>query len=388
MFLIRFLRYLRGYICFAAAEGFPERFLNLCNQAGVAIWDVQWQGNTMLGKTDPRGFRLMRPCAEPAGITLQIQKKVGLPFFLRKYRRRAGLLIGLALCVVSLSVLSGTVWTIEVTGNEKVPAEEILHVMAAHGVKSGVRRSRLDPREISAAAQQELPGVAWLSLNLRGSSAVIEVREVLQTDEPGPGAPRDIIAAKAGQLKIVEIYVGSAHARPNEAVPAGALLAGGVVQNADNSARLVSADAYVAARTSVVCQAAVARREPAERVTAVKTHYTLCLLWFQIPLGRAPKGMEDAVILEDRLDWAPAGRVMPLGLERRTCLAFAPRERGKNDRQLRLSAAAAFFAQEYNVLRAAQVVRQEIEVHLGEQACNVLLRGAAYENIGRARALE
>jgi len=388
MLIIRFLRFLRGYICFAAADGFPERFLNLCNQAGVAIWDVQWRGGAMLGRTDRRGFRVMQSCAEPAGITLQVNKRIGLPFFLHKYRRRAGLLIGLALCVATLSVLSGMVWTIAVTGNESVPTEEIMHVMAAHGVKTGAWRGALDPREISAMAQREIPGVAWLSLNLRGSSAVIEVREVLPKDEPAPDAPRDIVAAKAGQLRILEIYAGSAHARPNEAVPAGALLAGGLIQNADASARYVCADAYAVARTSVACQAAAPRREPVEQVSVGKTHYTLCLLWLRIPLGPAPKGLGDALVLEDRFDWAPAGRVMPLGLERRTWLTFASHERSKSDRQLRLAAASAFFAQEYNVLRAAQILRQDIEVHLGELACNVLLRGAAYENIGMAVALE
>ena len=388
MLLICFLRFLRGTIYFTAGDGFPERFLNLCNQAGAAIWDVQWRGGAMLGKTDPRGFRLMQPCAEPAGITLQVQKRVGLPFFLHKYRRRSGMLIGLALCAACLTVLSGMVWTIGVTGNEAVPTEDILRVMAARGVKPGVRRRGLDPREISAMAQRELPGVAWLSLNLRGSSAVIEVREVLPKDEAGPGVPRDIVAAKAGQLKIFELYEGSAHARPNEAVPAGALLAGGAVQNADSSVRLLCADAYAVARTSVACQAAAARREAVEQIAVGKTHYTLCVLWLRIPLGRAPKGMGDAIVLEDRLDWAPAGRVMPLGLERRTYLALSSHERSKSDRQLRLAAASAFFAQEYNVLRAAQVIRQEIQVHLGELACNVLLRGAAYENIGMAVALE
>ena len=388
MLLIRLLRFLRGYICFTAADGFPERFLNLCNQAGAAIWDVQWQGGAMRGKTDRRGFRLIQPCAEPAGITLRADKKVGLPFFLHAYRRRVGMLIGLALCIVILSILSNTIWTIEVAGNEKVPAEEILHVMAAHGVKTGAWRGKLDPRGISAAAQLELPGIAWLSLNLRGSSAVVEVRETLPRDEPGPDDPCSIVAAKAGQLKIIEVYSGTAEARRDQAVPAGALLAGGVVQNADGSARLVRADAYAVARTSVACQAAAARRETIEQVELLATRYTLCLLWFKIPLGPSPKGLGDAVLLTDRLDWTPLGRVMPLGLERRSWLSFTPRERGKNDRQLRLAAAAAFFSQEYNVLRAAQVIRQDIEVHLGEPACNVLLRGAAYENIAMAQGLD
>ena len=387
MLLIRFLRFLRGYICFSASDGFPERFLNLCNQAGAAIWDVQWQGDAMRGKTDRRGFRLIQPCAEPAGITLKAQKKVGLPFFLHAYRRRAGMLIGLTLCVTLLSILSNTVWTIEVAGNEKVPTEEILRVMSAHGVRTGVWRGGLEPREISAAAQLELPGVAWLSLNLRGSSAVVEVRETLPGGEPGPDGPRSIVAAKAGQLKIIEVYAGSTGARPNQAVPAGSLLAGGVVQNADGSARLVRADAYAVARTSVACQAAAARRETAEQVDLRATRYTLCLLWFKIPLGPSPKDLGDTLLLTDRLDWAPLGRVMPLATERRSWLAFTPRERGKSDRQLHLAAAAAFFAQEYSVLRAAQVIRQEVEINLGEPACNVLLRGAAYENVARAQAI-
>jgi len=384
MLLIRFLRFLRGYICFTASDGFPERFLNLCNQAGAAIWDVQWQGETMRGRTDRRGFRLIQPCAEPAGIVLQVNKRVGLPFFLHTYRRRVGMLIGLALCVTLLSVLSNTIWTISVVGNETVPTEEIMRVMAAHGVKTGVWRGTLDSREISAEAQRALPGIAWLSLNLRGSSAVVEVREILPKDEPGPDEPRNIVAAKAGQLKVVEVYAGSIAARPNQAVPAGALLAGGVVENADGSARFVCADGYFVARTSVACQAAAARRETAGQVELLSTRYTLCLLWFKIPLGPGPKGLGDALLLTDRFDWAPLGRGMPLALERRTWLALVPRERGKNDRQLRLSAAAAFFSQEYSVLRAAQIIRQEVEVNLGEPACNVLLRGAAYENVGRA----
>jgi len=118
-----------------------------------------------------------------------------------------------------------------------------------------------------------------------------------------------------------------------------------------------------------------------------RTHYTLCLLWLRIPLGGAPKDA-DTLPLEDRFIWAPAGRIMPLWLERRTHLAFTAQERGKNDSQLRLAAAAAFFAQEYNVLRAAQILRQDIEIHLGEPACNILLRGAAYENIGMATEME
>lgn len=388
MLIVRFLRFLRGYICFSACDGFPERFLNLCNQAGVVMWDVEWSGDSMFGKTDRRGFQRMQPCAEPAGIVLEAKRKVGLPFFLYTYRRRAGMLAGLVLCISILLVLSGMVWSIEVTGNQTVPTEEILTVMEQQGVKTGVWRGSLRPKEINAAAQQALPGISWISLNLRGSSAVIEVREELPRSESEPETPQNIVASKAGQLKIIEIYAGSAGAKRNQAVPAGTLLAGGIVENADGSARLVRAQAYAVARTSIACQAAVARQEPVLQVTASKTHYTIQFLELRIPLGPAPQAEDNQIVLEDSFLWMPAGRRMPLSLERRSVLTLEESQRSKNDRQLRLAAAAAFFGQEYNTLRAAQVLRQEVEVNLGQAACNVLLRGSAYENIGQAQALE
>ena len=386
MLIIRLLRFLRGYICFSASEGFPERFLNLCNQAGAAVWDITWRKGAMLGKTDRRGFALMQACAEPAGVKLEAGRRVGLPFFLHTYRLRFGLLLGLCMCVLNLSVLSGMVWTIEINGCERVPQEEIRRVMEAQGLRLGVRRKALDARAMSQAALAQLPGVGWISLNLRGSSAVIEVREELSLGPQETEIPQNIVAAKAGQLVVLELYSGSAEARPGQAVLPGDLLAGGIVQNRDNSARLVHAMAYAVARTPIACGAVVPRAGEVRRVTVEKTRYSICFLWFKIPLWPAPKNSEAA--WEDTFAWVTAGgKAMPLALARASYIRLEPQARVKNDNQLRLAAAEAFFAGEYECLRAAQVIRQAVAANLGEDRCEISMDGAAYENIGRTEEI-
>jgi similar to stage IV sporulation protein len=384
MLIIQLLRFLRGYLCFQASEGFPERFLNLCNQAGVAVWDIAWQGGVMSGKTDRRGFARMQTCAPPAGIVLQTQRKVGLPFFLMEYRRRVGLLLGLGICVACLAALSGRVWTIQVQGNAKVETAQILQEMETLGVRQGARRRRLMAKDISAAALRKLPGLSWISLNLRGSSAVIEVREELPQAPAKPSAPQSIVARKTGQLRVFEVYGGKPHVSLGDAVLEGGVLVSGAMENADASMRYVRAAAYAVARTNIAARAEARRSETPGKLTIPKTHYTLCFLNLRIPLG--PRPTETAAVWRTRFVFAPRvggqTKPMPLALERVSYVVWQPQVRVKSDAQLRLSAAEALFAKGFATLRTAQFLRQAVHVELGKETCKAALAGSAFENIG------
>lgn len=384
MFFIKFMRWLRGYVCFSASEGFPERFLNLCNQSGVAMWQIAWQGCSMRGITDRHGFATMQQCAAPAGITLKATGKRGLPFAVHAYRKRVGLLAGIAVCLITLAVLSSMIWTIEVQGNETIATEEILQVLQEHGLRLGARRNSLDPRTMAETAQQALPGVGWLTVNLRGSSAVIELREEhsvqpwLTTDQP-----QHIIAAKAGQIRIFELYQGQAEVVLGDAVYAGALLANARILNLDETFRLVAADAYVVARTVVTGQGEAARNHMVQRLSPGRTRYGLQVLNFNVPLGRQSSGASISTTFHLEL----GGRIMPLALQRHNEVTAQPQQRILTDRQLQLAATAAFFNWAYTHTRAAQMLEQEITIDLTQEQARVVLQGAAYENIGFAVAV-
>jgi hypothetical protein len=120
-----------------------------------------------------------------------------------------------------------------------------------------------------------------------------------------------------------------------------------------------------------------------------KTGYAVCFLGFRIPLGFAPKrGQAAAITWEDTFTWITAGgKAMPLALARVSYIEPEPQARVRNDSQLRLAAAEAFFEAEYQTLRAAQVIRQAVAADLGEDGCEIRLEGTAFENIGIAQGI-
>lgn len=89
--------------------------------------------------------------------------------FLGRFRRRYALLVGLALSLTAVCVLSQFVLTIEVEGNEAVSTAEILTELRRQGLRPGVYGPGLDEGTISSAALLGLPELAWMSVNLHGT---------------------------------------------------------------------------------------------------------------------------------------------------------------------------------------------------------------------------
>ena len=386
MLIVRLLRFFRGYVCFRAAEGFPERFLNLCNRQCIPVWDVLFTGGALTGRTTIQGYKNMHVSAERSGSVLGIEKKCGLPFLLFAYRRRVGLLLGLVIFLCGLRMLSGMVWSIDVIGSEAVPKERILQVFEEQGLRQGISKKGLDTKNMGDEALLALPELIWLSLNVRGSTAVIEVRERLPDEEPAEAAAQNIVAGKAGQLAVLEVYTGSAQAKAGQAVLEGALLAGGVIENKDGTVRFAAADAYAVARVPLELEIGIPRAEDALS-PRMQTHYTLRFLWLHIPLGRVPKGAEGDITLVSSEIWAPGGKAMPLALERRSLLRISSSEDEKTDSRLELAAAERFFDTAWGELRWLQVLEQEVGIEMGPEGCAVWMVGAAYENIGRVAVI-
>lgn len=84
---------------------------------------------------------MMRPCAKKAGMRMKIVKKSGLPFLLSKNRVHAGLAVGAVCFILITAALSGRIWTVNVTGCETVPEEDIRETVERFGVYPGMRKN-------------------------------------------------------------------------------------------------------------------------------------------------------------------------------------------------------------------------------------------------------
>ena len=182
--LKRTVNFLRGTVRLEAEGPFPERFLNLCAQNQVPFWGVEWLDQTRLRLNVTRRSRaLAGQLAERVGCTLTPAGESGVPYFLSRFRKRYALLVGLALSLTAVCVLSRFVLTIDVEGNQKVPTAQILTELRRQGLRPGVYGPSLDQGVLVQEALVQLPELSWMAVNLHGTRAEVLVREAIPKPE-------------------------------------------------------------------------------------------------------------------------------------------------------------------------------------------------------------
>ena len=106
---------LRGSVELEVQGAFPERFLNLCAQRGVAFWGVDWPDSHTRRLTVAGPDRAgLEELGERTMCTVTRRRRRGLPPFLLGFRHRYALLAGLCLALLVTVVLSRFVLVVEV----------------------------------------------------------------------------------------------------------------------------------------------------------------------------------------------------------------------------------------------------------------------------------
>lgn len=79
MFLIRFMRWLFGWVKLEAEGGFPERLLNFTAIEGIEMWGVCRQGVKLTACCPAHQYKRLRLPARRTGMRIHVKKKHGLP---------------------------------------------------------------------------------------------------------------------------------------------------------------------------------------------------------------------------------------------------------------------------------------------------------------------
>lgn len=249
MIIIRFLRYIAGYVSFSGLGGFPERFVNLCTKYEVPLWNLKNRGGSISACTTIKGYKKIRQPSRRSGVKVRIEKKHGLPFFLFRNKVRKGLLAGIAIAVAFVAFLSNMIWTVSVEGNKSISDEQVIAVFEELGVGIGSFRAAVSPTDVAYEAAKRLDGVSWASLNIKGSRAEIVVYEGTPPPEfPDTATPCNIVASEDGVVTRVEANVGTEEVKSGDAVIKGDLLISGVIENLDKTETLKCARGKVFAK--------------------------------------------------------------------------------------------------------------------------------------------
>ncbi len=227
-----------------------ERFINDCHRHRIRMTKLKRIDENRLQFTVPaRAFRKLRQPAFRSGSKVHILKKSGLFMAIRPYRKRWGIVIGLMLFLFLVYYCSGYIWSIKVLGCETVSATQIAQDLQKMGLVVGAPR-KLDVNKIE---NQYLIGndkLKWMSINIRGTTAYVEVREQgIPPKMVEQGTPTNIYAQRDGVILSVDAYAGSPCVTAGQPVMAGDLLVTGDWTDSYGIRRLIHCLASVKAKT-------------------------------------------------------------------------------------------------------------------------------------------
>jgi similar to stage IV sporulation protein len=249
--LIKILRYFKGYVTFLARGKFSERLINILNARGVHYWNVipNKDGGLYVNMyiTD---YKNLHNYIRKTGINCKIICRKGFPFFIKKYKYRIGLPIGVTLFVGIIWLLSGFIWNIAITGNETLATSEILEVANEIGLYQGAYVKSINVKSMERKILQELPDIRWISINISGCKAEISIKEKYKSPKVVKSSePCNIISAKDGIIVKTSGTKGTTIAKKGSAVVKGQLLISGVVTGETGESTLVHSSGEVLAET-------------------------------------------------------------------------------------------------------------------------------------------
>ncbi|MEQ7052485.1 sporulation protein YqfD [Paenibacillaceae sp. P-4] len=221
----------RGYVRVRIRGGNAESFINAVVSKQIQVWDVQ--------RTSFQDFQCyvllsdyfnLRPILKQTGCRVHVEQRIGWPFALRRVIRRKFFLIGFAMFMLGLYMLSSLVWSIDVKGNDRIPTEQVLAAAKEQGIYPFQWTFRLrDPDLIAKAMHTKLKEASWVGVNWEGTRVSIQVIEATKPDSLKLVNPRHIVASEDAIVTDIIAENGRAVVARNARVKKGAVLISGAV---------------------------------------------------------------------------------------------------------------------------------------------------------------
>ncbi|MEG1292469.1 MAG: sporulation protein YqfD, partial [Lachnospiraceae bacterium] len=244
--LINKLKYLQGYVKVRLCGYAPERFLNLCSNHNILIWNLEYQKEQYEFCISVRGMKHLKAILKKTRTKIVILERHGLPFLLHRYRKRKLFACGVLVCCGLLYAMSLFVWKVEINGNMHRTDSTVLKFLEQNQVYHGLLKSKVNCEAIEELLRAGYDDVIWASAKLEGTMLVIELQENLSTNEQAvtqsleDGTPKDIVANKDTTIQSIFTRQGIPLVEQGTLVKEGDVLVEGKIPVMNDSGEVAS----------------------------------------------------------------------------------------------------------------------------------------------------
>lgn len=245
-----FLRFV-GYCRVRLSIGDCERFMNVCMRYGFIYYclELDAEHGAMRAILPIYSYRRVFTACRSRGIGIALVSRHGaLPTVFAHRAHTLGVLIGTVLAVL-IFILSGSViWRVDVSGNAEMSSDEVLELLEECGLSVGSRKASLDTDIIEQAAAIRNERIAWISVNISGTVARVQIREAARGGDIM--RPANLVARYDGEIVSLTVYSGFVSVGEGDLVRAGQLLVSGIYGGDGTPLRYTRASGSVIARVS------------------------------------------------------------------------------------------------------------------------------------------
>lgn len=240
-----------GFVKFQIEGYFTERFINLCLQQKMMVWDVRrLKDGRVIAKIVPEEFKYLRQIAKTTNCRIKILNKHGMLFVAKRYKKRKIFLALIACVIICIGIYNTYIWKIEIVGDFTIPIEELEKQLEEENLKIAVKKKNVDIEQLKINMALKRNDISWLGVSIKGTKAIVEIVEkTVPEKDPLDGIPCNIVAQKDGIITRIYAKNGMTVVEKDDFVQKGDILISGTISSEHAETRYVHADGEAIAKT-------------------------------------------------------------------------------------------------------------------------------------------
>ena len=250
MFIKIILNYIIGYLRISIEGYYIERFINICKNKKIVIWNLKREKEIDLKlNIGIRDFKEICKIAKKTRCKVKIETKKGIPFLINRYKKRK-IFIFLLIVIVALILLSSNfVWNVEIVEENNNILENIEQDLEEAGLKTGKLKQKINTKEVINKIRLKRQDIAWMGIELKGTNAIVklvkaeEKPEIINEEEYC-----NIVSDKEGIITKINALTGTANVKVGDTIKQGDVLINGWMEGKYTGIRYVHAKGEIEAK--------------------------------------------------------------------------------------------------------------------------------------------
>lgn len=232
MYIRLLLKLLFGYVRIEVEGYYVERFINICTNRKILIWNLKREkGVKLYLNIGIKDFKKLSDIGRKTNCKIKILRKRGIPFFLNRYKKRKIFALFLIIILCAICISSRYVWNIEILVEDNEVVDNITKDLEDVGITKGILKSKIDTEQVINKLRLERDDIAWIGIDIEGTNVIVNIVKADNSPEIINNSDYcNIIASKPGIITKITAQNGTALVHVGDTVQKGDILIAGYME--------------------------------------------------------------------------------------------------------------------------------------------------------------